>query len=225
MRSWMMLIAIALLVAGVSSAWAADEVDDMPPMPEVLDGNRTAIAEPGEPASANAPVADAEPAPAPAPTSPQPPSAEDVMQQMLQQQQQDETTIAPTSRPGDDQPRRGRPPTAAVRVDTSVLGIAPGGKQPTLRREGEFIVARRGRLIRSPDGAHMLFAFDADDRDSPETPLIILPCQMLQSMEEIVQQRGDRVVFILSGQITAYRGANYVMPTMMKLAIDRAGVQ
>ncbi len=206
MRSWMMLVVV--LMCGLSVR-GADDFGPQPPMPEVIDADTEPA--PPEPAAANAPVAE-------------PPPAEDVMEQMLQQQHQS-PTIAPTVRPGDEPTRRGKPPTASVKVDSSVLGIAPGGKQPTLRREGEFIVSRRGRLVRSPDGAHMLYVFDADDKDSPEAPLVILPCQMLQSMEDIVQQRGDRVVFILSGQITAYRGANYVMPTMMKLAIDRTNVQ
>ena len=41
---------------------------------------------------------------------------------------------------------------------------------------------------------------------------------MLESMEDLVRERGENILFILSGQITTYHGANYVMPTMMKLA-------
>lgn len=116
-------------------------------------------------------------------------------------------------------------PAATVDVDHSILGIAPGEETPTLRREGEFVISRRGRLIRSPDGAHVLFAFEADDKDSPEPPMILQACQWLETMETIVQQRGDSVVFIVTGQIHTYRGANYLLPTMVKQAIDQGNLK
>ena len=55
--------------------------------------------------------------------------------------------------------------------------------------------------------------------------MILQACQLLQTMEDIVQQRGDTVVFLISGQIHTYRGANYLLPTMMKLAIDQGNLQ
>ncbi len=129
--------------------------------------------------------------------------------------------VEPTVRPG-----------AAVNDDVSfqpdprVLGVAPGGPTPTLRREGEFIINRRGRLIRATGaGLTYMFAFDADEKSSPEAPMFIMPCQHLQSMESMVRERGDKVVFQLSGQIFTYRGANYVLPTMWKLSIDRGNLQ
>ena len=42
---------------------------------------------------------------------------------------------------------------------------------------------------------------------------------------ELIEQRGDTVVFLISGQIHTYRGANYLLPTMMKLAIDQGNLQ
>lgn len=225
MRAWMMLVALAgLAVHTVIPVMADAGSSEPPPMPRII--------------TEDAPEDEAGPTPAAAGRasgdSGSPASAEDVMEQLLQQEQTP-PLIEPTVRPGSsDGPRTGpraAAPTTSVSVDPAVLGIAPNpgsgqrGEAPTLRREGEFIVSRRGRLVRSPDGAHMLFVFDAESEQSPETPLIILPSQMLQSMEEIVQQRGDRVVFILSGQITTYRGANYVLPTMMKLALDRGNLQ
>jgi hypothetical protein len=39
-------------------------------------------------------------------------------------------------------------------------------------------------------------------------------------MEDTVDRRGDTTVFILSGQVHTYRGANYLLPTMMKVAVD-----
>lgn len=116
-------------------------------------------------------------------------------------------------------------PASNVEVDRAVIGVAPGARQPQLRREGEFIVSRRGRLVRTPDGAHLVFAFEADGPKSPEAPMILLECQYLETMENIVQQYGDTTVFIVSGQVHTYRGHNYLLPTMMKLAQDQGNLQ
>ena len=70
-----------------------------------------------------------------------------------------------------------------------------------------------------------VFVFDADSQHAPEPPMILQPCRLLQSMEDIVQQRGDTVVFVLSGQVHVYRGANYLLPTLMRIAIDRGNLE
>ncbi|MFW5681723.1 MAG: hypothetical protein ACOC1G_01845 [Phycisphaeraceae bacterium] len=152
-------------------------------------------------------------------------SAEDVMEDLLRRRQR-----PPATQPQRDPQRTQVPesvgvPAVTVEIDPDVLGIAPGQKAPELRREGEFIVSRRGRLVRSEDGAHVLFVFEADARDAPERPMIMMPCRMLESMEEIVADRGSDVEFILSGEVFVYRKNNYLLPTMMKIAIDRGNLE
>jgi hypothetical protein len=115
-------------------------------------------------------------------------------------------------------------PAMSVDIDPAVLGIAPGEDPPPLRREGEFIVNRRGRLIRSAEGGHLLFVFESDAMDNPELPMVLQACQLLEAMEDTVQRRGEPTVFILSGQINSYRGANYLLPTMMKIAVDKGNL-
>lgn len=112
-----------------------------------------------------------------------------------------------------------------VSMERGVLGVAPGQEQPKLRREGEFVVNRRGRVVPSPNGRDTLFAFEADSDTASEPPMVLSPCQTLQNMEDIVRERGDKIVFILSGQVLVYRGVNYLLPTMMKLAIDRGNLE
>jgi hypothetical protein len=210
-RMMLALTFAAALQWTAAAAFAQDAPDDTPPPAPV-------VAQP-------APVVAPAPAPAPGNGSAHgggsgtqtaaPPSADQVMDQLLEARQP-----APLIEPTEQPRRSASAPPVIADIDPAVLGVAPGAPPPPLKREGSFVIARQGRLQRSSDGAHRLFVFEADGKHAPELPMILLPCQMLQNMEDLVQQRGDRVVFILSGQITSYRGANYLLPTMMRLAID-----
>jgi hypothetical protein len=155
-------------------------------------------------------------APAPAAESD---TSDQVMERMLRDVQEN-PLIEPVQRPSDRRPTEARPA-----ADPRVIGVAPWAPAPKLRREGEFVVNRSGRLVRSTDGLHLMFVFEADSRVGHEPPMILVPCQILQDMEQIVHDRGDRIMFILSGQVLAYRGANYLLPTIMKVAMDRGNLQ
>lgn len=115
-------------------------------------------------------------------------------------------------------------PSIRMNVDPAVLGVAPGMEPPKLRREGDFVISRRGRLVPSSDGRHAMFIFESDGTTMSDAPMVLVPCQTLQSMEDLVAERGERIVFVMSGQILEYRGMNYLLPTMMKLDIDRGNL-
>ncbi len=115
-------------------------------------------------------------------------------------------------------------PVIGVTIDPAVLGPAPGAQQPPLRREGEFIFSRHGRIVYTDTG-QQIFVFEADSQEVPEPPMILQPCRLLQSMEDIIQRRGDTVVFVLSGQVHVYRGANYLLPTMMRITLNRSNLE
>lgn len=112
-------------------------------------------------------------------------------------------------------------PVSAVDIDRSVLGLAPGEEAPPLLRDGSFLIGRRGHLRPSMDGAHLLFVFESQAEQDPMLPMIVQPCALREDMEDYLAQRGDAITFIVTGQVFAYRGANYLLPTMMKIAIDR----
>ena len=156
------------------------------------------------------------------PASPKggPADTEDVIRRLMNQKREN-PIIAPTQRWSPDHPIR--PP---YRTDPSILGSAPGMEEESkLRREGEFVVNRRGRVVKTPDGINTLFVFEADSESALEPPMILMPCARLQDMEDYVHKRGDRVVFLISGQVFVYRGFNYVLPTMFKLSIDKGNLQ
>mgnify|MGYP006290296309 CR=1 FL=1 len=98
----------------------------------------------------------------------------------------------------------------------AVIGVAPGGRKPELRREGEYVINRRGRVVRSPAGNQMIFVFEADGKESADPPMIIHPCRNLQIIEDMIAERGDRLVFVVTGQVFAYRGVNYLLPTSFR---------
>lgn len=202
-KRWTLVFLMVTAISTVGGAWALAE--DEPQQQQQAE-----VAAPAADNAAN--ESDAEPA------------GQDVMDDLLQQRKAP-PVIDPT-KPAKPTATPGSPgvPAARVNIDPAVLGVAPDQPQPELRREGEFVVSRRGRLVRSPDGLHVLFVFEADGKDSPEPPMVLQACQLLETMENLVQQRGDTVVFILSGQIHTYRGANYLMPTMMKVAVDHGNL-
>ena len=169
------------------------------------------------------------PATPPATGVPEPVDPLDRTMQELQDLRQDAAPAEPVRRPDlpgvQYAPTRVGAPAVSVDIDRSVLGVAPGQPQPTLKREGEFIVNRRGRLVRSPDGAHVLFQFEADSAQAQEAPMVMQACRNLEAMEDYVAERGDTAVFVVSGQVHVYRGANYLLPTMWKLAYDQGNLQ
>lgn len=153
------------------------------------------------------------------------PNSESIEDQLMQQLDTN-PSVAPTQNRTIGSPDDQGPPTVgSVGADPRILGVAPGQEQPRLRREGEFIVNRRGRIVQAPNAHHTLFVFDADSDSAPEPPMILTACQMLQNMEDIVRERGDQIVFIVSGQVLVYHGMNHLLPTMMRLAIDHGNLK
>lgn len=117
--------------------------------------------------------------------------------------------------------------SADAAIDAGLPSIDPDGPSPQLLAEGSFIVRRRGVLMGTDWGAY-LFAFAPGPEGTREKPVAILPCETLRRMESAAGASGDaqassatrvRVVgtFLLTGQVTAYKGRNYVLPTAFSL--------
>jgi hypothetical protein len=85
--------------------------------------------------------------------------------------------------------------------------------------EGRLVARRRGRIVRQ--GAAWAFAFDNDGQTPAERPMILVPSLNLESMERIASKQGDGIIFELSGRVLAFRGRNYIIPTMFQVVRDR----
>lgn len=122
-----------------------------------------------------------------------------------------------------------------IEKQDEVAGAAPGlratplpaGAVPTnLLREGLTIVQRRGRVERAAGGS-WVFVTDngpqSTDDPGADAPLRLAPCLILQEIERIVRERGERQVMSLSGQVFVYEDRNYLIPTVFQLEPDREG--
>lgn len=81
--------------------------------------------------------------------------------------------------------------------------------RPKLYPDGYRIVDRPGRLSR--EGDYYIFAFESRSETAPELPIRLLPNRLLEDMEIISAGGTKPVVFLVSGELTAYHGVNYLL--------------
>ncbi len=85
--------------------------------------------------------------------------------------------------------------------------IAPA--KPRLLPDGYRLVDRPGRLAQVSD--YWVFSFESRGRGTPEMPIRLLPNRLLEDMEEFSAGGTKDIVFVVSGQVTEYRGVNYLL--------------
>lgn len=84
--------------------------------------------------------------------------------------------------------------------------------------EGTFVVDRPGRLVL--EGEWWSFVFESADGTSNERPLLLLPNQQVELMEQTSASGTRSVVFIVSGEVTSYHGRNYLLVRKVLLRRD-----
>ncbi len=85
-----------------------------------------------------------------------------------------------------------------------------------LLREGSAIVEVRGSLRRAEAGSWVFRT-----AQSPRREFTLLPCTLLASLEAVVRSSPEHeIVFDLSGQVFAYQGRNYLLPTHAPRLVD-----
>jgi len=85
--------------------------------------------------------------------------------------------------------------------------------------EGTRIVLRRGRLRRTPGGG-FLFVFDADASGLADPPMQLIPCMLLENMEQVAMGRDDRSAILLTGTVFLFDGRNYLLPSVYRMPRD-----
>ncbi len=87
------------------------------------------------------------------------------------------------------------------------IGTLAGG--PPALMDGTPLVKRPGRIVR--DGRWWTFVLESEHSEFPEPPFRLLPNQNLELMARAVQRHNNGVVFIVSGEVLAYGGDNYLL--------------
>lgn len=113
------------------------------------------------------------------------------------------------ARPGTAQPIQPAPPTD-VDARQPRNDVAPRTPSVPLKREGDMIVQRVGRLHPTAGGGFE-FRFESDRRQLHDPPMIILPNQRLADMESSLNRAGRDLRFQVTGVVTQYRGKNYLL--------------
>ena len=117
------------------------------------------------------------------------------------------------SRPGGPASTPGDPSVGAVAegIESHAGADAPVVAPP--RQEGTYLVERRGRIVGSQAGGAVLFAFAADGSQADEPPVVLMPCGLLENLEDEVRKANISPEFALSARVYAHRGVNHVLPT------------
>jgi hypothetical protein len=89
--------------------------------------------------------------------------------------------------------------------------------------EGTFVVDRPGRLVREDEW--WTFVFESADGSVREHPLLLLPNQQVELMEQTSASGTRSVVFIVSGEVTSYHGRNYLMVRKVLLRRDTGNLR
>jgi hypothetical protein len=90
----------------------------------------------------------------------------------------------------------------------------------TIMREGLMITARRGHMMRDRSGV-WLFVFDADASGQNDPPMMLVPCALLERMRQYTTQSTTKAPMLVSGRVFAYRGRNYLLPTVYRIPTER----
>lgn len=98
---------------------------------------------------------------------------------------------------------------------SSVTGSEATAK---LLNEGMRLQNRRGAIVRDQRSGTYRFVFDAQGPDALDPTMEFLPCMLLADLEERAAGSELPPAIYISGEVTAFRGRNYLLPTLWRPA-------
>jgi hypothetical protein len=122
---------------------------------------------------------------------------------MLRQMLQPPAQAAQPLKPIPDQP-------PATDITSGQGAVPPDAPAQQVVREGTLLLNRAGRLTRRSDGWFEL-SLESDGGAMSDPPLILLPNRKLMQLEDRVTSSYRDLKLTVSGEVTEYRGRNYLL--------------
>lgn len=202
-RPGVVLVAVLLFAA---SAIMIDRslADDQPDGPSSTPPSDTKTSAKNPPTTKPASGADPEPR--------REPSATEILRQLQEASRRDAKAVVRPGVEGERPKPIETPPGNA---------IAP--PESKLLPDGSRLVDRPGRLSR--DGEQWVYSFESRGQGAPERPIRMLPNRLLEDMEMYSENGTKSVVFIVSGEVTEYRGVNYLLVQKLLVRPDTGNLK
>lgn len=103
------------------------------------------------------------------------------------------------------------PETDKIDVGSSKNAVAPKAPSVALKREGDIISRRDGRVQRTADDQGWEFHFESDGKSLQDPPMLLLPNLRLTMIENSLHDSNRDLRFTVTGTITEYHGRNYLL--------------
>jgi len=140
-------------------------------------------------------------------------SAESIMSELEQQA----GPIARSSATAARSPRNGLSAADGVGANGSAdPASASAAHAAASLQENAAVVNRRGKITRDRSGGWLL-VLDADASGLADPPLKLLPCMLLESIEDYARRMGNNSPIVITGQVFLYSGQNYLLPTVYRI--------
>jgi len=89
--------------------------------------------------------------------------------------------------------------------------------------DGSPLVDRPGRLV--AQGPWWTFAFESDHSNHPEPPMKLLPNMNVELMIQALDDAESGLVFVVSGEVAAFCGENYLLPRVVMRRISSGNLR
>jgi hypothetical protein len=89
--------------------------------------------------------------------------------------------------------------------------------------DGSPLVQRPGRVVH--EGQWWTFVFESDHPDHPEPPMRLLPNKSVEMMLGASKRQAGGLVFLVSGEVTVFRGDNFLLPRAAMLRADAGNLR
>lgn len=114
------------------------------------------------------------------------------------------------------------PPARPVAVANAPLAVPAAPNVPVAAPlpQGNVISLRIARLVKDAKTGAELIAFDADGKLMADPPMGVISCKYLAVMEDTTEYGAKPGKFYVSGEVTTYRGKNYLYLKFVKVVAD-----